>query len=123
MSQAGIFPAAGVEVGETCLESSCFELEEEAQIAVEGPPALAASANTQTSRRDHVATTSSATACWGTAAHWEIAEARFPRLALRKRRHGRLGRKSLRSSLRRSRTMVGSEADETGLPPPITLLG
>ena len=32
------FPGGGVEVGETCLESLKRELEEEARIAIEGPP-------------------------------------------------------------------------------------
>ncbi len=50
------FPGGGVEVGETCVESLTRELEEEARIAIEGPPVLhGLFFNTQTSRRDHVA--------------------------------------------------------------------
>ena len=50
------FPGGGVEVGETCVESLARELEEEARIAIEGPPVLhGLFFNTQTSRRDHVA--------------------------------------------------------------------
>ena len=50
------FPGGGVEVGETCVESLTRELEEEARIAIEGPPVLhGLFFNTQTSKRDHVA--------------------------------------------------------------------
>ena len=50
------FPGGGVEVGETFVESLTRELEEEARIAIEGPPVLhGLFFNTQTSRRDHVA--------------------------------------------------------------------
>jgi 8-oxo-dGTP pyrophosphatase MutT (NUDIX family) len=80
------FPGGGVEVGETCLESLKRELEEEAQIAIEGPPALhGIFFNTQTSRRDHVAAyvVRSFRVLGERPPDWEIAEARFfPRLAL-----------------------------------------
>ena len=50
------FPGGGVEVGETFVESLTRELEEEARIAIDGPPVLhGLFFNTQTSRRDHVA--------------------------------------------------------------------
>jgi ADP-ribose pyrophosphatase YjhB (NUDIX family) len=80
------FPGGGVEVGETCLESLKRELEEEAHIAIEGPPALhGIFFNTQTSRRDHVAAyvVRSFRVLGERPPDWEIAEARFfPRLAL-----------------------------------------
>ena len=80
------FPGGGVEVGETCLESLKRELKEEAQIAIEGPPALhGIFFNTQTSRRDHVAAyvVRSFRVLGERPPDWEIAEARFfPRLAL-----------------------------------------
>jgi ADP-ribose pyrophosphatase YjhB (NUDIX family) len=80
------FPGGGVEVGETCLESVKRELEEEARIAIEGPPVLhGLFLNTQTSRRDHVATyiVRNFRVLGERAPDWEIAEARFfPRLAL-----------------------------------------
>jgi ADP-ribose pyrophosphatase YjhB (NUDIX family) len=80
------FPGGGVEVGETCLESLKRELEEEAHIAIEGPPALhGIFFNTQTSRRDHVVAyvVRSFRVLGERPPDWEIAEARFfPRLAL-----------------------------------------
>jgi 8-oxo-dGTP pyrophosphatase MutT (NUDIX family) len=80
------FPGGGVEVGETCLESLKRELEEEAHIAIEGPPALhGIFFNTQTSRRDHVVAyvVRSFRVLGERPPDWEIAEARFfARLAL-----------------------------------------
>jgi ADP-ribose pyrophosphatase YjhB (NUDIX family) len=80
------FPGGGVEVGETCAESLKRELEEEACIAIEGPPVLhGLFFNTQSSRRDHVAAyvVRSFRVLGERPPDWEIAEARFfPRLAL-----------------------------------------
>ena len=80
------FPGGGVEVGETCVESVTRELEEEARIAIEGPPVLhGLFFNAQTSRRDHVAAyvVRSFRVLGERAPDWEIAEARFfPRQAL-----------------------------------------
>jgi ADP-ribose pyrophosphatase YjhB (NUDIX family) len=80
------FPGGGVEVGETCLESLKRELEEEAHIAIEGPPVLhGIFLNTQSSQRDHVAVyvVRSFRALGERAPDWEIAEARFfPRISL-----------------------------------------
>ena len=80
------FPGGGVEVGETCLESLKRELEEEAQIVVEGPPALhGLFLNTQSSQRDHIAAyvVRSFRVLGERRPDWEIAEARFfPRLGL-----------------------------------------
>jgi 8-oxo-dGTP pyrophosphatase MutT (NUDIX family) len=80
------FPGGGVEVGETCVESLTRELEEEARIAIESPPALhGLFFNTQTSKRDHVAAyvVRNFRVLGERAPDWEIAEARFfPRLAL-----------------------------------------
>src|SRR6202167_4440040 len=80
------FPGGGVEVGETCVESVTRELEEEACIALEGPPVLhGLFFNTQTSRRDHVAAyvIRNFRVLGERMPDWEIREARFfPRLAL-----------------------------------------
>jgi ADP-ribose pyrophosphatase YjhB (NUDIX family) len=80
------FPGGGVEVGETCVESVTRELEEEACIALEGPPVLhGLFFNTQTSKRDHVATyvVRNFRVLGERMPNWEIREARFfPRLAL-----------------------------------------
>ena len=80
------FPGGGVEVGETCVEALKRELEEEACIAIEGPPVLhGLFFNTQSSRRDHVAAyvVRSFRVLGERPPDWEIAEARFfPRLAL-----------------------------------------
>jgi ADP-ribose pyrophosphatase YjhB (NUDIX family) len=80
------FPGGGVEVGETCVESLTRELEEEARIAIEGPPVLhGLFFNTQTSKRDHVATyvVRNFRVLGERAPDWEIREARFfPRMAL-----------------------------------------
>jgi ADP-ribose pyrophosphatase YjhB (NUDIX family) len=80
------FPGGGVEVGETFVESLTRELEEEARIAIEGPPVLhGLFFNTQTSKRDHVAAyvVRNFKVLGQRAPDWEIREARFfPRLAL-----------------------------------------
>jgi ADP-ribose pyrophosphatase YjhB (NUDIX family) len=80
------FPGGGVEVGETCVESLTRELEEEARVAIEGPPELhGLFFNTQTSKRDHVAayTVRNFRVLGERAPDWEIAEACFfPRQAL-----------------------------------------
>jgi ADP-ribose pyrophosphatase YjhB (NUDIX family) len=80
------FPGGGVEVGETCVESLTRELEEEARIAIEGSPVLhGLFFNTQTSKRDHVATyvVRNFRVLGERAPDWEIREARFfPRMAL-----------------------------------------
>ena len=80
------FPGGGVEVGETCVESVTRELEEEACIALEGPPVLhGLFFNTQMSKRDHVAAyvVRNFRVLGERTPDWEIREARFfPRLAL-----------------------------------------
>jgi ADP-ribose pyrophosphatase YjhB (NUDIX family) len=80
------FPGGGVEVGETFVESLTRELEEEARIAIEGPPVLhGLFFNTQTSKRDHVAAyvVRNFKVLGQRAPDWEIREARFfPREAL-----------------------------------------
>ena len=80
------FPGGGVEVGETCVEAVARELEEEARIAIGGPPALhGLFLNTQSSRRDHVAVylVRSFRVLGERKPDWEIDEARFfPRRAL-----------------------------------------
>ncbi len=83
------FPGGGVEVGETCVESVTRELEEEARIALEGPPVLhGLFFNTQTSKRDHVAAyvVRNFRVLGKRAPDWEIVEARFfPRLGASRR--------------------------------------
>ncbi len=80
------FPGGGVEVGETCVEAIKRELEEEARVAIEGPPILhGIFFNNQTSRRDHVAAyvVRSFRVLGERRPDWEILEARFfPRHAL-----------------------------------------
>jgi ADP-ribose pyrophosphatase YjhB (NUDIX family) len=50
------FPGGGVEVGETCSQALARELEEEARVALIGPPVLhGLFFNAKPSRRDHVA--------------------------------------------------------------------
>ena len=98
------FPGGGVEVGETCVESVTRELEEEACIALEGPPVLhGLFFNTQTSKRDHLAAVVRNFRVLGKRTpDWEIREARFFRvLHCRKARRGPLERGWLRSSIPR----------------------
>jgi ADP-ribose pyrophosphatase YjhB (NUDIX family) len=80
------FPGGGVEAGETCVEAVARELEEEAMVAMEGPPLLhGLFLNTQLSRRDHVAVylVRSFRVLGERTPDWEIEEARFfPRSAL-----------------------------------------
>ena len=99
------FPGGGVEVGETCVESVTRELEEEACIALEGPPVLhGLFFNTQTSKRDHVAAyvVRNFRVLGERTPDWEIVEARFfPDWRFPKERLGRLERGSPRSSIAR----------------------
>jgi ADP-ribose pyrophosphatase YjhB (NUDIX family) len=80
------FPGGGGEPGETCAEAVARELEEEAMVAIDGPPLLhGLFLNTQSSRRDHVAVYLVRTfrVLGERAPDWEIKEARFfPRSAL-----------------------------------------
>src|ERR1700722_14227347 len=80
------FPGGGVEVGETCMEALARELEEEASVALEGPPLLhGVFLNAQSSRRDHVAVylVRAFRVLRERTPDWEIKEARFfPRSAL-----------------------------------------
>jgi ADP-ribose pyrophosphatase YjhB (NUDIX family) len=80
------FPGGGVEVGETCVESLTRELEEEARMVIDGPPALhGLFFNTQISKRDHVAAyvVRNFRVLGERTPDWEILEARFfPRSAL-----------------------------------------
>jgi ADP-ribose pyrophosphatase YjhB (NUDIX family) len=79
------FPGGG-EPGETCVEAVAREVEEEAMVAIDGPPLLhGLFLNTHSSRRDHIAVYLVRTfrVLGERAPDWEIKEARFfPRSAL-----------------------------------------
>jgi ADP-ribose pyrophosphatase YjhB (NUDIX family) len=74
------FPGGGVEVGESCVEALTRELEEETNIALEGPPPLhGVFFNAGASRRDHVAVylVRAFRILGERAPDWEIKETRF----------------------------------------------
>src|SRR5271155_3839036 len=77
------FPGGGVEPGENCVEALARDLEEEAMVAIDGPPLLHGLFLNK--RRDHVAVYLVQTfrVLGQRAPDWEIKEARFfPRSAL-----------------------------------------
>ena len=114
------FPGGGVEVGETTVESLTRELEEEARIAIEGPPVLhGLFFNTQISKRDHVAAyvVRNFRVLGERAPNWEILEARFfGGQRFRKERPGALERGLPSSSiLRRFPTAGDRDEGQEGL--------